>query len=78
MRAQAAPKKPTNLTLDPSLLTEARSFGVNLSQAAEAGLRRAVAEAKAQAWRRENAAAVTNSNAWIEAHGLPLDQYRQF
>lgn len=78
MQAQSAPRKPTNLTLDPSLLTEARSFGVNLSQAAEAGLRRAVAEAKAQAWQRENAAALASSNAWIDAYGLPLDRYRQF
>ena len=78
MQVHSAPRKPTNLTLDPSLLREARSFGVNLSQAAEAGLRRAVAEAKAQAWQRENAAALASSNAWIEAHGLPLDQYRQF
>lgn len=78
MQTQNAARKPTNLTLDPSLLTEARSFGVNLSQAAEAGLRRAVAEAKAQAWRRENAEALASSNAWVDAHGLPLDQYRQF
>lgn len=78
MQNQTTPRKPTNLTLDPSLLTEARSFGVNLSQAAEAGLRRAVAEAKAQAWRRENAAALASSNSWVETHGLPLEKYRQF
>ena len=78
MHLQSASRKPTNLTLDSSLLTEARSFGVNLSQAAEAGLRRAVAEAKAQAWQRENAAALASSNAWIDAQGLPLDPYRQF
>ncbi|MCZ4291529.1 type II toxin-antitoxin system CcdA family antitoxin [Hoeflea alexandrii] len=78
MQNQTAPRKPTNLTLDPSLLTEARSFGVNLSQAAEAGLRRAVAEAKAQAWQRENVAALASSNEWVETHGLPLEKYRQF
>ncbi|QRZ14285.1 type II toxin-antitoxin system CcdA family antitoxin (plasmid) [Paracoccus methylovorus] len=78
MHAHTAPRKPTNLTLDSSLLTEARSFGVNLSQAAEAGLRHAVAEAKAKAWQQENAAALASSNAWVDAHGLPLDQYRQF
>lgn len=78
MQAQTAPRKPTNLTLDPMLLTEARAFGVNLSQAAESGLRRAVAAAKAEAWQRENATALTSSNAWTDAQGLPLDQYRQF
>lgn len=46
------PRKPTNLSLDPALLLEARSFGINLSQAAEAGLRRTVAEALAARERR--------------------------
>ena len=38
MQTQPVSKKPTNLSLDQQLLSEARSFGVNLSQAAEAGL----------------------------------------
>lgn len=63
--------------LDPALLSEARSFRVNLSQAAEEGLRRAVTAAKAEAWQRENAAALAISNAWIDAQGLPLDRDRQ-
>lgn len=71
-------KKPTNLTLDPQLLAEARALNINLSQAAEAGLRHAVATAKAEAWKRENAAAIASSNDWVEARGLPLDKYRQF
>lgn len=78
MQADAEPRKRTNLTLDPLVLSEARSFGVNLSQAAEAGVRRAVAAAKVEAWKRENAAALESSNAWSDAHGLPLDQFRQF
>ena len=71
-------RKPTNMTLDTALLAEARSLGVNLSQAAEAGVRRAVAEAKAIAWQREHAEALASSNAWVDAQGLPLDQHRQF
>lgn len=78
MTAQILPKKPTNLSLDRGLLKEARSLGVNLSQAAEAGLRRAVAEAKAEAWRRENAAALMSSNDWVERRGLPLEKHRPF
>lgn len=77
MPARAA-RKPTNMTLDTGLLAEARSLGVNLSQAAEAGVRRAVAEAKAAAWQREHADALASSNAWVDAQGLPLDRYRQF
>jgi antitoxin CcdA len=78
MQAQFIPKKPTNLTLDQGLLSEARTFGVNLSQAAEAGLRRAVRDAKATAWKRENAQALEASNAWVEQRGLPLEKYRPF
>ncbi|WP_374630489.1 type II toxin-antitoxin system CcdA family antitoxin [Pannonibacter indicus] len=38
----------------------------------------AQAPERAQAWLRENAAALESSNAWVEENGLPLDQYRQF
>ena len=78
MQTQSVPKKPTNLTLDQGLLSEARSFGVNLSQAAEAGLRRAVKEAKNEAWKRENAKAIEGVNRWVEENGLPLAKYRLF
>jgi antitoxin CcdA len=66
------------VTLDPSLLEEARAFGINLSQAAEAGLRRAVSEAKAAAWKKDNEAAIESSNSWIEEQGLPLAKHRPF
>lgn len=78
MQMKPAPKRPTNLSLDQALLNEARSLDVNLSQAAEAGVRRAVAEAKADRWRRENAEALASSNAWVEQNGLPLERYRRF
>lgn len=78
MSSRSTARKPTNLTLDPSLLQEARAFGVNLSQAAEAGLRHAVNEAKAAAWQRDNAEAIESSNSWVEKHGLPLARHRPF
>lgn len=78
MPTQQLPRRPTNLSLDADLSQEARSFGVNLSQAAEAGVRRAVAEAKADQWRRDNVEAVDSSNRWVETNGLPLDRYRRF
>ncbi|WP_299508047.1 type II toxin-antitoxin system CcdA family antitoxin [uncultured Roseobacter sp.] len=74
----AAHRKPTNLSLDTSLLREARALKVNLSRAAEEGVRAAVAEARATVWRAENAAALESSNSFVEAHGLPLTRYRQF
>ncbi len=73
-----AARKPTNVTLDPAVLEEARALGVNLSQAAEAGVRRAVAQARAEAWKKENAEALASSNRWVDAHGLPLERHRMF
>ena len=72
------PRKATNLSLDPVLLAEARALGLNVSRAAEAGLAAAVRAARTEAWRRENAAALASSNAFAEAHGLPLERHRPF
>ncbi|MGJ8623344.1 MAG: type II toxin-antitoxin system CcdA family antitoxin [Yoonia sp.] len=72
------PRKPTNLSLDAALLSEAKALKVNLSRAAEDGVRQAVAAAKAAEWKAQNAAALQSSNAYVDRHGLPLDRYRQF
>ena len=76
MNAQS--RKPTNLSLDSLLLKEAKALKVNLSRAAEEGVRNAVAVAKAAQWQAENAAALEISNNYVEKHGLPLDTFRQF
>ncbi|MFD1613363.1 type II toxin-antitoxin system CcdA family antitoxin [Sphingomonas tabacisoli] len=33
---------------------------------------------EAQAWIRENWAAIQSSNAWVDEHGLPLAKFRLF
>ncbi|SLN76318.1 type II toxin-antitoxin system CcdA family antitoxin [Ruegeria meonggei] len=76
MNAQS--RKPTNLSLDSVLLSEAKELKVNLSRAAEDGVRVAVAAAKAEQWKSENAAALRSSNSYVERHGLPLESFRQF
>ena len=71
-------KRPTNLSLDASLLAEAKDLKINLSNAAEDGLRQAVARVRTEHWKAENAEALESSNDWVEKHGLPLERYRQF
>lgn len=71
-------RKAANLTLDAALLEEARGLGLNLSAAAEQGVRAAVAEAKVARWQAENAAALASSNDWVEANSLPLSRHRPF
>jgi antitoxin CcdA len=71
-------KKATNVSLAGSLLAEAKQLGINVSQAAEAGVARAVAERHAELWLEENREAVESSNAYVEKRGLPLEKYRMF
>ena len=74
----APSRKPANLSLDSSLISEAKALNINLSRAAEQGVRAAVAKARAEHWKAENAAALESSNAYVEENGLPLERFRQF
>jgi antitoxin CcdA len=69
-------KRRTNVTLSGSLLEEARAFEINVSAVAETALAKAVAEARARAWADENARALAQRAAWIEANGLPLAPFQ--
>lgn len=74
----SAARKATNVSLDSSLVAEAKRLGVNISRACEAGLTAEIAQTYAQQWKVENAAALLSSNEWVERNGLPLARYRQF
>ena len=71
-------RRATSMTLDAALLDEARALGVNLSRAAEEGIAARTKAARAEAWQRDNAEAITNYNDYIEKNGLPLAEYRMF
>ncbi|WP_321930557.1 type II toxin-antitoxin system CcdA family antitoxin [Paraburkholderia guartelaensis] len=74
----ALPKKSTYVLLAESLLAEATDLGINVSQAAEAGLVKAVADRRAEVWMEQNTGAIASSNDYVEKHGLPLPQFRNF
>jgi antitoxin CcdA len=74
----AAPKKTTSVSLAESLLAEAKVLGINVSQAAEEGLAKAVSAKRAELWIQENWEAIQSSNEYVEKHGLPLGKYRMF
>jgi len=82
MTARNAPstiaKKATNVSLSETVLADAKALRINISQAAEAGLARAVAERRAAQWLEENRGALESSNAYVEQHGLPLAHHRNF
>lgn len=77
-RIDGSLRKATNVTLPEPLLNEARELGIGLSQACERGLAAAVAEARAQRWLRDNRDALAAWNEYVEKHGLPLAEFRQF
>lgn len=71
-------RRPTNVSLDSALVDEARSLGINLSQACERGIAEQLAQTRAERWVVENREALASSNACVEARGLPLAGHRQF
>ena len=71
-------RRATNVTLPESLVRDARELSVNVSQACERGLAGAVRQARADKWLRENQAGIDEWNAYVEEHGIPLAEYRQF
>ena len=75
---QSLNRKSTNLTLDAALLAEAKSLKVNLSRAAEKGIRRALQKKREAIWKAENKQALASSNNYVDEHGIPLAPYRQF
>jgi antitoxin CcdA len=73
-----AVRQPANLSIDAKLMQEAKGLDVNISRAAEAGIAEAVAAEKTRLWKIENRAAIESWNAYIEEHGIPLEEFRQF
>jgi antitoxin CcdA len=69
---------PTNVSLDSALVAEARELGVNISRASTIGLKTAVAKVRAERWLEENRSALDSSNAFADAHRLPLHSLRRF
>ena len=76
--SQTQSRKSTNLSLDQSLLADARALNINLSRAAEDGIRSAVTKSREEHWKAENQEALQSSNRFVEQNGLPLSKLRQF
>lgn len=68
----SATKRKTSLSLDAAVLKDARRLGLNVSAVADDALRRAVAEARRQAWLEENRAAFAEQAEWHDRNGHPL------
>ncbi len=74
----AAPKRPTNLTLNSDLLRQAKELDINLSQVLEQALDAVVKQKKADQWLQENRKAISQYNADVEKNGVFSDGLRSF
>lgn len=75
---RSSPRKATNVTVPPEIVSEAKELGINLSEAFERGLRESIAEVRAVRWKKENREALESYNRFVEEHGLPLADLRLF
>ena len=73
-----APKKATNLSVNSDLLAKSRALKINLSKTLERALENELAAARAEEWKKENAAAIRAYNAFVEEHGCFGDEFREF
>ncbi len=65
-------KQRTNVTLTAANLAAARELGLNVSAISDAAVSDAVRAARTRAWTAQNADAISERRAWIEANGTPL------
>jgi antitoxin CcdA len=71
-------KKPTNITLSSNVLEEAKSIGINISQACESHLRELIRLKKEERWLQEHQQFVSGYNQTVHDEGLPLDEWKGF
>jgi len=70
MARGAALRKPTNISARTDLVSEAKIFGINLSEVFEGALENAVREARQKKWIEENRQAFADYDKFVEANGI--------
>ena len=71
-------RRGTNLTIDPTLVSEGKAAGLNLSKIAEDAIRLALRSKQQEQWLSDNAQAIAAYNRRIEEQGVFSDGPRQF
>ncbi len=70
------PTRKTSLTLDTALLDEARSYGIDVSAAAQSGVAGVVKAERARRLREELQPEIAAHDDYVERNGLPLARVR--
>lgn len=74
----AAPKKPTNVSINSDLLEKAKGLNINLSATLEAALVEQLRTEQRNQWKAENAKAIQTYNDFVENNGVFSDGLRKF
>ncbi len=67
-----------NLSIDETVVEEAKSAGINMSRVAEEAIAAAAKLERNRRWVEENREALEDYNRHVAEHGLPLEKYRTF
>lgn len=78
MHQNASSTTRTTITLPTQLLSEAKAFGINVSQQSQAALAAEVIRRKREAWLEENREGIEQLNAFTEKHGVLTAKLRTF
>ena len=73
-----APKKPTNLTVNTDLLSQAKALGINISSILEAALIETLKKTKRDQWLKENEGSIQAYNEALNQNGAFSDGNRTF
>lgn len=76
--AKYGSKRPTNVSINASLLREAKDLGINLSATLENALDEEVRKRRRAQWLEDNADAIDAYNEHVEKHGVFSDGRRLF
>lgn len=71
-------KRAVNLRINKSLIDQAKSMHINLSQTLETSLVEILREKQKEAWLKDNRDAVDAYNQRIESNGVFSDSIRRF
>jgi antitoxin CcdA len=74
----AKPFRSTNVSARIDLVSEAKAFGINLSEVFESALESAVREAQRKQWVEENRQAFAAYDKFVETHGIFSEGKRLF
>lgn len=75
---QTAPKRASNLSINSSLLEQARYYKINLSKLLEKTLIDTLQQKKREEWLKQNRSALHDYNERIEQRGVFSDGLRRF